>query len=113
MSEQAAEVVELILEPIPPDTVETIRAELLPRVRKRLQAAGREHLLDDGEIQIRIEETVPVDWYAISLLAISAVFTLTTELAVETYKAIVLPELKKWVKAKQKEKQSGQSQPAE
>ena len=113
MSKQDAGVVELILEPIPPDTVETIRVELVPRVRKALQAAGREHLLDDGQIQIRIEETVPVDWYSISLLAIGAVFTLATKLAVETYKAIVLPELKKWVKAKQREKQREQDQAGE
>ena len=113
MSKQPAEVVELILEPIPPDTVETIRAELVLRVRKALQAAGREHLLDDGQIQIRIEETVPVDWYSISLLAIGAAFTLATKLAVETYKAIVLPELKKWVKAKQREKRGETGKPAE
>ena len=113
MSRQDAEVIELILEPIPPDTVETIRAELVLRVRKALQDAGRERLLDNGQIQVRIEKTVPVDWYPISLLAISAVFTLATKLAVETYKAIVLPELKKWLKAKQREKRGEQGKPAE
>lgn len=99
-SETDQEIIELLLEPIPPDTVETIKAELVPLVQEALREAGREHLLVDGEIRIEFEKTIPIDWPELSKIAVKAIFALTTGIGVETYKAVVIPKLKKRFKVK-------------
>jgi len=95
LSETDQEIIELLLEPIPPDTVDTIKAELVPLVQEALREAGREHLLVDGEIRIKIEKTFPIDWVELSRIATVAMFALATDIAVESYKAFVVPAIKK------------------
>jgi hypothetical protein len=94
------EIIELLLEPIPPDTADTIKAELVSVVQEALREAGREHLLVNSEIRIEIEKTFPIDWVALSKIATVAVFALATDIAVENYKAFVIPAIKKRFKVK-------------
>jgi hypothetical protein len=103
-SETDQEIIELLLEPIPPDTTDTIKAELVPLVQEALREAGREQLLVDGEIRIEFEKTIPIDWVELSKIATVAVFTLATLIAVENYKAFVIPALKKRFKVKAKKR---------
>jgi len=103
-SETDQEIIELLLEPIPPDTADTIKAELVPLVQEALREAGREQLLVDGEIRIKIEKTIPIDWIELSRIATVAVFALATGIAVESYKAFVIPAIKKRFKVKAKKR---------
>lgn len=81
-------VIELTIAPIPPDTVASVKAELLPCIEEALKKAGREEALTKGEIKVEIEKTFPTDQ------VILVVFTLLSGIALETYKEIVLPKLK-------------------
>lgn len=82
------EVVELELTPIPPDTTASAKEELMSLIETTLREAGRANLLSDGHIQIQAEKTFPTD------AAIIIVLTLLSELALETYKELILPILK-------------------
>lgn len=110
-SETDQEIIELLLEPIPPDTVDTIKAELVPLVQEALREAGREQLLVDGEIRIEIEKTFPIDWVELSKIATKAVFTLAAGIAVANYKAFVIPAIKKRFKVKAEKRHEKQRQP--
>ena len=91
-----AEYIELTIEPIPPDTVSSVKAEILPTIENALREAGKEQLLDKEQIQAEVEQTFPTD------AVIVVGFTLLSGLALETYKEIVLPALKKRFKTRQK-----------
>lgn len=88
------EVIELLLEPIPPDTLDTIKAELMSCIEEALKKAEREELLAKGEIKVEIEKTFPTDQ------VILVAFTLLSTMALETYKEIALPKLKERFKVK-------------
>ncbi len=100
-----AEYIELTIEPIPPDTVSSAKAELSSLIEEALREAGQQQLLDDGELKVEIEKTFPTDQ------AIVIGLTLLSGMAFETYKKIVLPRLKKkfrvWEKRRRKGKRSG------
>lgn len=93
---QNPETVELEIKPIPPDTVASVKEELIPLVETTLREAGRENLLSDEQIQIEIEKTFPVDQAIIVGLAF------LSGIALETYKALILPKLKKRFEVKEK-----------
>lgn len=99
--EDEPEYIELSIQPIPPDTVASVRAELLPVIEDALRQAGQEQLLKEGQIQIEVERTFPTD----EVIIIG--FTLLSGIALETYKAIVLPALKKRFRIRQKRRQKG------
>ena len=90
------EEIEVIAAPLPPDTVASIETELPHKIKTALQTADREQLLTKGEMQINIEKTFPTDD------AVVLVFRLASEVAFETYKEIVLPNLKTDYKVLQK-----------
>ncbi len=94
-----AEYIELTIQPIPPDTVSSVKADLLPTIEDALREAGRERLLTEGQIQIEVEQTFPTD----EVIVVG--FTLLSGVALATYKEIILPELKKRFKAWQKRRQ--------
>jgi hypothetical protein len=98
------EIIELLLEPIPPDTVNTIKAELVPVIQEALREAGREQLLVDGQIRVEIEKTFPIDWVEFSKIATTAVFRLATGIAVVSFEAFAIPALKKRFKVKAKKR---------
>ena len=101
--ETEAEYIELSIRPIPPDTVSSVKAEILPIVEAALRETGQEHLLTTGEFQIEVEKTFPTD------PAIVVGLTFLSQIAVETYKAIILPRLKNRFQVKEKRRRKGKS----
>jgi len=95
------EVIELTIAPIPPDTVASVKAELLSYIEEVLRRADREELLAKGELQVEIEKTFPTDQ------VILVAFTLLSAMALETYKEIVLPKLKERFETKEKRRKEG------
>jgi len=99
-------ILELLIEPIPPDTVDTIREELPTLVREALIEADQEDLLTTGQIAIQFEKTLPIDWIELSRMAadagIKATFALIGGAALKTFEVIVLPILKKRAKVWEK-----------
>ena len=91
-----AEYIELTIQPIPPDTLSSVKADLLPAIEAALRDAGREQLLTEGQMQVEVGKTFPTD----EVIVVG--FTLLSAVALETYKAIVLPTLKRRFKAWQK-----------
>lgn len=91
--------IELIIEPIPPDTISSAKAEILPAIKDALQEAGQEQLLDEEQIKIEVEQTFPTD----EVIVVG--FMLLSGMALATYKEIILPELKRRFKAWQKRRQ--------
>jgi len=95
-SETKPEYIELTIQPIPPDTVSSVKADFLPTIEAALREAGQEQLLTEGQIQVEVEQTFPTD----EVIVVG--FTLLSGIALETYKAIILPALKKRFRAWQK-----------
>ena len=97
--------IELTIVPIPPDTLDSVKAELEQRIEATLREAGQESLLAEGQIQIEVERPFPTD----QVIVIGV--TLLSGVALETFKSVVLPHLKKWVevKIKQARKRKGKS----
>ena len=90
------EVVELILKPIPPDTVASVKAEVLSYIQAVLKEQGRDELLANGQIIVEVEKTFPTDQ------VVNLGLTLLSSLALETFKAIILPKLKERFETKRK-----------
>jgi hypothetical protein len=86
--DQRAIVIELEVTPITPDNVDSVRDELVPFIHTSLQDQGKEHLIEDGELRIQIERPFPYD------AAIVVGLTFLSGVALETYKAIILPKLR-------------------
>lgn len=95
---ETPEVIELELTPIPPDTIASAKAELIPLIEATLHEAGREDLLSENNIQIQVEKTFPTD------AAIIVGLTLLSGIALETYKQLILPKLKERFEVRQKSK---------
>lgn len=51
----------MTIQPIPPDTLSSVKAELLPTIEAVLREAGQERLLAEGQIQVEVEQTFPTD----------------------------------------------------
>jgi len=100
---ETLEVLELTIIPIPPDTVTTVKAELLPYIEETLEEQGQESLLAEGQIQIEIERTFPTDQ------VVTVAVTLLSSIALETFKEVVLPRLKKRFETKQKRRRKGKA----
>lgn len=92
------ESIELELEPIPPDTIASSKAELASIIQQVLQEAGKDELLQNGEIDIQVEKTFPTD------AAIIVGLTFLSGVALETYKVLILPALKKRFAVKERSK---------
>ena len=97
------EYIELTIQPILPDTISSVKADLLSTIEAALREAGQEQLLTEGQIQIEVEPTFPTDQVIVVGL------TLLSGIALETYKEIVLPRLKKRFRTRQKRKRKGKS----
>lgn len=93
----ASETIELLVAPIPPDTVATVKAEVALTIRGILEESGQANLWEDGEIKVEVEKTLPLE----EQLVIVGVQLLST-VAVETFKAIVLPKLQKRFEVKKR-----------
>jgi hypothetical protein len=93
---EAHEVVELELTPIPPDTIDSTKEELVSLIETTLREAQRADLLSDEHIHLQIEKTFPTD------AAIIVGFTLLSGIALETYKELILPMLKRQFEVRQR-----------
>jgi hypothetical protein len=93
--EPLPQVLELEVAPIPPDTVATVREELLPLIEVTLRKAGQEKLLEQGELKVEIEPALTVEEEAVIV-----VLTFLSLMALETYKAILEFEIKKYFAVK-------------
>lgn len=96
------EVIELELTPIPPDTIASAKEELTPLIEATLREAGREDLLSEEHIRVQVEKTFPTD------AAIVVGLTLLTGIALETYKELILPRLKRRFEVKEKSRRKKQ-----
>jgi hypothetical protein len=96
---EEAQYIELIIEPIPPDTISSAKSEILPTIKNALREAGQEQLLDEKQIEVEVEKTFPTD----EVIVVG--FTLLSGIALATYTGIILPELKRRFKAWQKRRQ--------
>jgi hypothetical protein len=94
--ETEPEYIELTIQPIPPDTISSVKADLLPTIEAALREAGQEQLLTEGQMQVEVEQTFPTDEVVV------VGFALLSGIALETYKEIILPTLKKRFRAWQK-----------
>ncbi len=97
-----ARIVELELIPVSPDTVDSAKADVVPLVEEALRSVGREDLLKAGDIKVEVRQTFPTD------VIITAVVTLASGVALETYKQVVLPRLlNRFGKGRETERLSG------
>jgi|WetSurMetagenome_2_1015567.scaffolds.fasta_scaffold628042_2 hypothetical protein len=99
-SEPMPEQIELVIVPIPPDTLASVQAELEQEIEAALRESGHEDLLTSGQIQVEVEETFPINEVIIVGLM------LLSDIAVEVFKATVIPRLKKRFEVKQRSKTS-------
>jgi hypothetical protein len=95
-AEGFVEEIELVIEPVPPDTVDSVKAALEPLIRQRLEATEQVHLLDEEGIVLDLEQTFPTD------AAVTALLYLASGIALKTFEATLLPEIQRkyraWVK---------------
>jgi hypothetical protein len=100
---ETPQVIKLELRPIPPDTIASAKEELMPLIEAALREAGRSDLLSDEHIQVQVEKTFPTD----DVIIVGLV--LLSGIALETYKALILPVLKRKFKVRQKSKRKKES----
>lgn len=102
------EEIELVIEPVPPDTVDDVKAMIEPLVRQSLEANGQGYLLDTGEIAFGLEQTFPTD------AAVTALFYLASGIAVKTFEVTLLPEIQRkyqaWVRKRNRRQQDAVSE---
>lgn len=103
---QTTEEIEVAVIPIPPDTVASVKEMLRGEIEAALREADAESLLADGQIGFDIEQTFPTD----ELIIVG--FTLLSGMALEVFKATIIPRLRKRFEVKQRRKPSSRSQKA-
>lgn len=103
MSEVPTTTIELIIKPEGKQTVDEIEGELEAYVQDVLREAGEQHLIDNGELRIEVEEGTPDPTIVAAIIAIVGAF------ALETYKELILPKLKKRYKIIDEKERKGKS----
>ena len=98
--ETNVEEVELVLEPFPPDTIDSIKEEFEVVVREALLQASQEDLLDSKHIDIQREETFPV-----GELVVHISLWLTGAIAKKTFDTFVWPAIEERFRAYIKQRQ--------
>jgi hypothetical protein len=92
------EVIELEIVPIPPDTIASGKEEILLIIESLLRDGGQGKLLDDGKVQVQVEQTFPTD----EIIKIG--LSLLSAAAMEAFKALILPGLKRKFEVRQRPK---------
>lgn len=105
-NETSVEEVELILEPFPPDTIDSVKEEFEVVVREALRQAGHEALLDSKEIAIQREETFPIGEMVVPFL-----LWLTGAIAQKIFDTIVWPEIERRFRASIKRREKPHEKP--
>lgn len=91
----------LELAPIPPHTVESLHAEIQSNIEEMLRENGKEDLLTSGQISVDVAENIPMDAEVIHVT-----LTLLSGVALETFRQVILPWLKRKYEVRQ-EKSDG------
>lgn len=95
----------LEIAPIQPKTVVAVQAEIRSKIEEILRENGKEDLLKNGEISVDVAENMPLDAGVISVT-----LTLLSQVALETFKQVILPWLKRKYEVRQK-KSDGEEKP--
>jgi hypothetical protein len=85
--------IELEIIPIPPDTLASAKAELLPLIQDLLRREGYGDLLDKGEIEVDKPPTFPTDQVVTILVDLSQ--HIAIHLAIEVVKDLLVSYLTK------------------
>ena len=96
-------VIELELTPIPPDTIASGKAEIMAIIEASLREHQQTQILSDEQLLVSVEKTFPTD--AVIIVGL----TFVSSLAIETYKAIILPALKRRFEVRQRSKRKKRS----
>lgn len=96
---QRAEKIELLVAPIPPDTVATVKAKVASVIRDILKESGQANLWEDGEIKVEVEKGLSLE----EQLVVVGV-QLLSALAAKTFEIIVLPKLQKRFEVKKRKR---------
>lgn len=86
----------LELAPIPPHSVESLQAEIQSDIEEMLRENGKEDLLKSGQISVDVAENMPLDSEVIRVT-----LTLLSGVALETFKQVILPWLKRKYEVRQ------------
>lgn len=79
----AAEFIELELRPIPPDTVASVKQEVVPLIEQALRSHGPAQLLPQPQVLVELQRTFPTNE------AIVVGLTFLAGVGLETYKFIL------------------------
>jgi len=100
---------EFLVAPIPPDTVATVKSEIVPFTRQILEESGQAGLWDEGKIQVEVEKALSLE----EELVVVGIQLLTT-LAAKAFETLVLERWKERFELKRtkvgKEKKSGEKE---
>ncbi len=86
----------LEIAPIPPKSVAALKAEIQSNIEELLRENGKEELSKSGQISVDVAETMPIDAEVIHVT-----LTLASGVALEIFKQLILPWLKKKYEVRQ------------
>jgi hypothetical protein len=92
--------IKLTLQAIRPETIESLKADLLPVIREALRESGQEHLLASGELKVEVEKTFPTN----EIIVVG--ITLLSQVALKVFEEVVLPKLKKALRGRAKSRRA-------
>ena len=95
---------EVEVAPIPPDTVATVQLEVEKYIADGLREKGQHDLLESQQIAVTVEETFP------GAEVVHLLFTLSGGIAIETFRQVILPWLKRKYETRHKSKKEGDKQ---
>jgi hypothetical protein len=98
LAEGELEEIELIVAPVPPHTVDDVKATLEATVRQSLGAAGQAHLWDQ-DVALDLERPFPTD------TAVTALLFLASGVALKTFEATLLPDIQRQYQVRVKRRQ--------
>jgi len=90
MGENLSKIIEFDLDISPRETISEAKEELLNNIRKALMEKGQTNLLNNGEITIEPENTMPTEISTINIIITAVGFA-----ANEILKEVIIPLLRK------------------
>src|SRR6266853_1123968 len=86
----------LEIAPIPPKSVTALQSEIQSNIEELLRENGKEDLLKSGQISVDVAENMPIDAEVIHVT-----LTLLSGVALEAFKQVILPWLKRKYEVRQ------------
>lgn len=87
-SEELFKKIELLIQPIPPDTISTLKEELVENINKEMKEKG---FSNQEGLEVTIERTLPFA----EGVALGLVIRCVTKITWDVYKEVILPLLKR------------------